>query len=82
MKEPKQNLQNKLYNDRLIILNNIKELDKKNYNFSYKPKVNKNYHINRNNINDLLELYDISSYISLFLFQIYIDNFYLLNILL
>ena len=39
------NIYNKLYNDRLIILNNIKELDKKNYNFSYKPKVNKNYHI-------------------------------------
>ena len=39
------NIYNKLYNDRLIISNNIKELDKKNYNFSYKPKVNKNYHI-------------------------------------
>ena len=39
------NIYNKLYNDRLIILNNIKELDKKNYNFSYKPKVNRNYHI-------------------------------------
>jgi len=39
------NIYNKLYNDRLIILNNIKDLEKKNYNFSYKPKVNKNYHV-------------------------------------
>ena len=39
------NIYNKLYNDRLIISNNIKDLEKKNYNFSYKPKVNKDYHI-------------------------------------
>jgi len=39
------NIYNKLYNDRLIISNNIKDLEKKNYNFSYKPKVNKDFHI-------------------------------------